>query len=374
VKNGMPAFWIGWDGEVSREPYPGTLGVDYAVDTFPVDAQGRVAYRDGVTDAGYEGPQTRYVRAFERVSVTVKSIHFDSPKHYGIKATAARDVSIVGNRFTNVQYGGLVYATGIPTTRIAVAAGFVCTLFPPYVYPGVTGSVVAEQNVVENVGTEVVDTHLGECFGLLSIASSGAVTMERNFVRNVGRLEDGTGPAFLAASGLLVIDNYSTTPLVAHNTVSNSAGFGVWDYCFFAPAPGAEIAYNRLVDCASGIVSYSEPAAGPRTGGSIHHNVISQDGTVGTGQSCILAFNVSGALIRMNRFEGDYVGPLVMLLSSTDCTLRKNRDRRSTIPPECPTYYLDASSSGNTIRAASGTALDLGTDNTIDLASDGGTP
>ena len=45
----------------------------------------------------------------------------------------------------------------------------------------------------------------------------------------------------------------------------------------------------------------------------IHQNSISQDGLLGSGQSCIVANQLRGALIRANRFEGDYTGPLVVL-------------------------------------------------------------
>ena len=370
VKNGMPAFWVGWDGEVSRTPYPGTLGADYAVDTVPTDALGRVAYRDGVTDPGYTGAQTRYVRAFELVNVTVKWIHFESPKHFGVKTTAARDVTVVGNEFTNVQFGGLIYGAGLGNgaTHIAAAAGFVATIYPPYVYPAIIGSVVAERNVVNDVGTELIDTHSGECFGIATIASSGPVIMERNDIRNVGRSADGMGPALLAASGLLVIENYATIPLITHNTVYNSAVFGIWDYCVIAPSPGAEIAHNTIVDSAIGIASYSEIKAGARPGGLIHQNLILQDGQVGVGQDAILAFTVNGATMTANDFQGDYAGPLVVLSNSTNCTLLDNRDLRPTSASGSLTYFLDASTSGNLIQAASGTAFDLGTNNLIFIA------
>ena len=72
-------------------------------------------------------------------------------------------------------------------------------------------------------------------------------------------------------------------------------------------------------------------------------------------------------MIRANRFEGDYTGPLVVLASSTNNTLLENRDLRQTLPPWPPTYVLDASSSGNLIQGATGTALDLGINNAIFL-------
>ena len=53
VKDGMPAFWIGWDGEVSRAPPSGAPGVDFGVDVFPVDVAGRVDHRDTGPEPGY---------------------------------------------------------------------------------------------------------------------------------------------------------------------------------------------------------------------------------------------------------------------------------------------------------------------------------
>jgi len=364
VKNGMPAFWIGWDGEVSRAQPPGTPGVDFGTETFPVDAEGRVNYRDTGPEPGYAGPQTRYARAYQNVSATVKTIYFDSPKHYGVKTTAGRDVFVIGNVFKNVQFGGLVHANNFfAATHIAVAAGSIGFLFAPFVLPAITGSFVAERNVIDDVGTEQINTHSGECFGHLAILTSGTVRFERNEIRNVGRKADSTGPFLAAAAGLLVSDNYSTTPIIAHNSVHNSAGYGVWDLCAGAPSPGATIEHNTVVDCVIGIVSYS--FVGPRTGGLIHQNSISQDGLMGSGQSCILANQVSAATMRANTFKGDYTGPLVLLLSSTSCTLLENRDLRSI--PGAPTYFLDALSSDNLIRAASGTAVDNGTNNRIFL-------
>ena len=104
----------------------------------------------------------------------------------------------------------------------------------------------------------------------------------------------------------------------------------------------------------------------------IHQNSISQDGLLGSGQSCIVANQLRGALIRANRFEGDYTGPLVVLSSSINCVLLENRDLRPTDLPESATYFLDVSSSGNLIMGASGTAQDTGTNNKIFLQSPGG--
>lgn len=58
-------------------------------------------------------------------------------------------------------------------------------------------------------------------------------------------------------------------------------------------------------------------------------------------------------------------------MSSSNNVLLENRDLRSTDLPEPPTYFLDVSSSGNLIRSASGTALDLGANNKIFLQGPG---
>jgi hypothetical protein len=370
VKNGMPPFWIGWDGEVSRVPPTGIYGVDFGIETFPVDASGRVNYRDTGPEAGYTGPQTRYARAFQNVSATIKMIFFDSPKHYGVKATAGRDVFVIGNTFSKVQFGGLVHLNNFAAVS-HIAGGFagLGQLYAPFVVPAITGSLIAEGNVFDDVGTETIDTHAGECFGLGAIGTGAAVRIERNEVRNVGRQADGKG-SNASATSIFLVDNYKTSPIVTHNIIYNSSGRGIWDLVIFAPTPGPAIQHNTLVDCEIGIMTYS--FVGPMAGRLIHQNSFSQDGLLGSGQSCIVANQLSESLIRANRFEGDYTWPLVMLQSSSNNVLLENRDLRSTDLPESPTYYLDGSSSGNLVMGASGTAQDTGTNNKIFLHGPGG--
>jgi hypothetical protein len=372
VKNGMPPFWIGWDGEVSREPPPGTYGVDYGIESFPVDASGRVDYRDTGPEQDYEGPQTRYARAYQTVRAAIKNIFFDSPKHYGVKATAGRDVVVLGNVFRKVEFGGLVYLNSFAgATRLAVGFGGAGLFYAPFVYPAITGKIVAERNVVDDVGTEEgLDLHLGESYGMAALFTNAAVRIERNEIRNVGRQEDGTESGAYAAS-ILLGDNYGASPVVSQNIIYNSSLIGIWDLVGVAPSPGPTIRHNTLDDCVIGIMTDSW--IGPRTGVLIHQNSISysQGGLLGSGQACIVASQSKEALIRANRFEGDYAGPLVTLSSSSDCTLLENRDLRSAMPTESPTYFLDGSSSGNLIRGGSGTAIDLGTNNEIYLQGPG---
>jgi hypothetical protein len=369
VKNGMPAFWIGWDGEVSRVPPPGTEGVDYGKETFPVDELGRVNYRDTGREPDYTGSQTRYARAFQDVSATIKTIFFESPKHYGVKATAGRDVFVNGNTFSKVQYGGLVHLNNFAgATRVAGGFAGIGMLYAPFLAPVISGSIVAERNVVDDVGTEIINTHSGECLGLGAIGTIASVRFERNEVRNVGRQASGAGPV-TAANSIFLVDNYKVAPIVAHNFVYNSSGMGIHDLVLLAPTPGPRIEHNTLVDCEIGIFIYS--FVGPMEGRFIHQNLFSQDGLLGSGQSCITAIVLSASLVRSNMFEGDYSGPLVVLLSSGNNILLENRDLRSAIPQVSPTYYLDASSLGNLVVSASGTALDLGADNRIFLQSPG---
>jgi len=372
VKNGMPAFWIGWDGEVSREMPSGTLGVDVGQETFPVDAEGRVNYRDTGSEPGYTGPQTRYARAFQNVSSTIETIFFDSPKHGGIKAAAGRDIFIIGNTFSKVQFGGLVHLNNFAgATHIAAAFGGVGMFYAPFLYPTITGNIVAERNIVDDVGTEVINTHWGECFGIVSLfTNAAAVRIEGNEIRNVGRQADGTGSGAFAAS-ILMADNYKASPLVANNIIYNSSLIGIYDLVGITlPAPGPTIKHNKLVNCMIGIMTESWGA--PMNARLIHQNLISQDGLLGSGQSCIVASWLNASLIRANTFKGDYTEPLVALLASSNNVLLENRDLRSTDLPESPTYFLDGSSSGNLIMGTSGTAQDLGTDNKIFLHSPGG--
>ena len=372
VKNGMPAFWIGWDGEVSREPPSGTPGVDFGLEIFPADVNGKIDYRDTGPEPGYQGPQMRYARAFQNVSATIKTIFFDSPKHYGVKATAGRGVFVIGNTFSKVQYGGLVHLNHYANaTHIAVGFGGVSMFYAPFVFPAFTGSIVAERNVIDEVGTEPIVTHLGECYGLITLGTNAAVGFERNEIRNVGRKANGTGPADTWAAGsILLVDNFKASPLVAHNMVYNSSGNGISLLTALAPSPGPTIVHNTLVDCEIGIMTQSW--LGPSAGVLLHQNSISQDGLLGSGQSCIVVSQLSGALVRANRFEGDYTGPLVVLSGSVNNTLLENRDLRSTDLPESATYFLDGSSSGNLIMGASGTAWDTGTNNKIFIQGSGG--
>ena len=365
IKNGMPAFWVGWDGETSRTAYTGTEGIDFGKETFPVDALGRVSYRDGVQDPGYAGPTFRYARAFPNVSATIANILFDSPRHYGVKATAGRDVLVSGNTFKNVKFGGLVHLNNFAdATHIAAAFLGVASLYAPFVGPAITGSIVAERNVVDDVGSEPIATHAGESVGLGAIASLAEVRIERNEVRNIARRADGTFAEALATS-IVLSENYAAAPVVSGNVIYNSKNNGIWDLAVFAPSPGPTIEHNTLVNCATGIQITS--LIGPRPGLLIHQNTISQDGQMGSGQSCIVAYQLTTSMIRANRWEGDYSDPLVVLSGSTANTLLENRDLRLTLPSWPPSYFLDTSSSGNLIRGAAGTFLDLGSNNRIFL-------
>lgn len=368
VKNGMPPFWVGWDGNVSRTQPDGVAFVDYGVETFPQDGEGRVEYRDNYADPGYAGPQTRYALPSPNVSATIKNIYFDSPKHYGVKATSGQNIAVIGNLFRNVQFGGLVHGNGqFGATRIALAAGGGGLLYVPFVYPAITGKFDLEDNVVDDVGTESnVDTHYGEGFGLAAFATNATVTMRHNEIRNVGRKPDGTFSNVILTGGLLLIDNYGGAPLVTRNIVRNSLVYGLWDLVAIAPTPGPIIVGNTFVDCGvSGI--QTESAIGLREGVQIDGNLIFQDGKQGSGMGAITGNLLSGALMRGNTFAGNHSGPLVGLYYATKCRLVLNTDLRRTIPSWAPTYFLDGGSSDNLIFGISGTADDRGTNNKIIL-------
>jgi hypothetical protein len=361
VRNGMPAFWMGWDGEALRTP---PAGVDYGIENFPQDEQGRVNYRDTGPEPGYIMGQTRYARAYQNVSAAIQFIRFESPKHYGVKATAGRDIFVTGNSFNNVQFGGLVHGNFFGATHIAAAFGGVGLLYAPFIAPAFTGSVVAERNFIDAVGTETINTHGGECLGLGAIGTNAQVRFERNDIRNIGRQPDGMASGALAG-GIEIIDNYAASPVVSRNLVVNSSGFGIWNFALFAPTPGAKIVHNTIIDADTGILENG--FVGRRPGGLIHQNRISQSGTMVAGQSAIIASQLDASVIRANKFEGTYAGPLVVLSDSTNCELLENQDLRTTAAPESPTYFLDGLASDNLIRAASGTAVDLGTNNLIFL-------
>ena len=339
--------------------------MDYGTESFPQDAAGLVDYRDTGPEPGYAGPQIRYALAFQNVSATVKNIYFDSPKHYGVKATAGQDIAVIGNVFRNVQFGGLVHGNGLfSATHVAVAAVGGGLAYAPFVYPAITGSIDLEDNLVDDVGTESINTHWGECYGLGALATNATVTMKGNDIRNIGRKRDGTISDVILAGGLLLIDNYGGAPLVERNMVRNSLVYGLWDLVAVAPTPGPRIVGNTFIDCSVSAIQ-TESVIGPREGVTIDGNLVYEDGLYGSGQASITGNSLSGALMKWNRFAGSYAGPLVLLNSASKCKLLMNVDLRHSIPSSAPTYFLDTLSSGNLIVGTSGTAVDKGTNNTI---------
>ena len=64
---------------------------------------------------------------------------------------------------------------------------------------------------------------------------------------------------------------------------------------------------------------------------------------LGSGESGIVAYRLGASLIRANRFDGDYTGPLVVLSGPVNNTLLENRDLRSTdLPEPRPTSWIAA--------------------------------
>ena len=58
----------------------------------------------------------------------------------------------------------------------------------------------------------------------------------------------------------------------------------------------------------------------------------------------------------------------VALQGATNCTVVANKDKRKTVSLASPTYFLDAFSSDNLVKAATGSVVDIGTNNTILIA------
>ena len=372
VKNGMPPFWVGWDGEVFRTAPVGTD--DVGTETFPQDTDGRVAYRDGAVDEGYLGPQTRFARGYPNVSATIKHICFDSPGHYGVKATAGRDVVVIGNIFRNVQFGGLVNLSGFygpgtsaGATKLAVAAGGVSLFYPPFLAPAISGELRIEQNLADDVGTQGTPTHFGETFGFLALMTSARVNIQANRVRNVGRQTDGSFADVILAGGILVGDNYAAAPLIAGNVIENSLLYGIWDAAFVSPAPAARIERNSVTD--SGFIGIAvESYIGPREGGLVYGNFLAQDARQWPGVSLIGALALDGCTIGSNTLAGDVPLVGVALQGATGCAVVANKDKRETVSLASPTYFLDQWSSGNLVKAATGTVVDYGTNNTVLIA------
>jgi hypothetical protein len=284
-----------------------------------------------------------------------------------VKATAGQNVAVIGNVFRNVQFGGLVHGNGIFTaSHIAVAAVGGGLAYAPFVYPAITGNIDLDDNVVDDVGTESINTHWGECYGLGSLATNATVTMKGNNIQNIGRKHDGTISDVILAGGLLLIDNYGGAPLVTRNVVRNSLVYGLWDFVAIAPTPGPRIVGNTFIDSGVSAIQ-TESEIGPREGVTIDGNLLFEDGLYGSGQASITGNSLSGALMRWNWFAGSYAAPLVLLNNASSCKLLMNFDLRHSIPDEAPTYFLDILSSGNLIVGTSGTAVDNGTNNTIIL-------
>jgi hypothetical protein len=365
VKNGMPPFWIGWDGYIYRTQPPGVEGVDFGTELFQVDQSGLINYRDTGPEAGYLGPQVRYASAYQSVSATIKHIYFESPWHYGVKATAGRDVILIGNVFHKVQFS-LVNANGVAVTNIAAGFIGVSLFYAPFVFPAITGTMDIEQNVVDDSGTNPnLNTRNGECFGFGAFATLATVTFKQNLIRNIGRQANGATSNTIYCAGIWFGDNYAASPLVAQNVIYNTSAFGIWHLAAFPPYPAPRIEKNTVVDSAWSGIQTDIVDVGVLDDVSIAGNVIFQDGKQGKGLSGITANNLNACAISGNSFVGGFAAPLVTFANTTNCKALMNWDWRRPIPPDAPTYFLDSSTSGNLIKGLSGTAVDNGTNNTI---------
>ena len=358
IRHGMPPFWIGWDGNVSRARPPGTANLDYGIESLPQDSVGRVSYRDTGPETGYQGPQTRYAVGFPQVNATIQHIRFESPRQYGIKATCGRNVAVLENIFQDVRWGGLVHLNNFAAaSHFAVGFGAVGGFYAPFITPSVTGSVIFQGNRVEDVGTEIINTHGGECFGLGGLLTNAALTITGNDVRNVGRKPDGTGPGAFAAS-ILLIDNRGGAPFVGNNTIQNSSAIGIWDLTAVSSSPSPLIVDNKIEDCPTGIEAGSWGP--PKFGVVIRSNRISQGAAFKSGKACIKQSSASSYCIDLNVFRGAFDEGVRLVNCSNGLVLWNNAAALAT-PAGGATYYLGEASCGNTIRAQSGIVVSAGT-------------
>lgn len=348
IRRGMPPFWIGWDGEVSRTLPAGTANVDFGIESLPVDAAGRVNYRDTGPEPGYEGPQTRYAAAHPLVSAKIQHLVFAGPLHYAIKATAGRDIAVLDNVIRDVGWGGLVHLNGFAAAT-HIAGGFIALgqFYAPFLSPSVTGSVVAAGNRIEGVGLEVVDTHGGECFGLGALLTNAAPSFTGNTIGDVGRGGDGAGPVTAMAAGIMAIDNQGGAPLVAGNTVRNAAGVGIWDVTALTATPAVVIVGNTVANCPVGIESGSWGP--PKSGTLVRSNRIGQDGPLGGGKACILQKNVDTCFIGLNDLSGAFTAG-IRLENCHDGFVVGNVAAALVVPSGTPVCVEAEGSSGNQIR------------------------
>lgn len=346
IRNGMPAFYIGWDGNVSRCQPPGTLNQDYGIEYLPVDSLGRVWYRDTGPEPGFLEFQIRYTRAFQGVSATIANIYFDSPRHFGIKATAGKNVAILHNTFRYVQWGGLVHLNSFAgATHIAAACLGIGLFYPPFIFPAVTGNLIIEGNLIDDVGTEPIITHLDECFGAGGLLTAASLAVIRNDIRNIGRKADGTGSDAYTAS-ILTIDNYGGAPVISENRINNCSGIGIWDLTAMNPSPAPLILDNSIANCVVGIDTGSWGPA--KSGVIIRFNQISQDGSFGPGQFCINQYGSQDFFIGQNKLSGQFDCGVVLANCGNDVIVENNVSGLIS-SGSYPTYYLDELSCGNTI-------------------------
>jgi hypothetical protein len=216
---------------------------------------------------------------------------------------------------------------------------------------------IIEGNRLENVGTEIIDTHAGECFGVGGVLTGAMLTITGNELRNTGRNRDGTGPGAFAAS-ILLIDNGGGAPFVGGNAIDNSASVGIWDVTAVAPAPAVRIIGNTIDNCPTGIDTGSWGA--PKSGAIIRSNRIRQDGSFGSGEACIRQSNAHSCYIGLNEFSGAFAEGVRLQAGRYDLILWNDARTLST-PVEGATYFLDEESCGNSIRAHSGTVVTGGT-------------
>lgn len=275
IRNGMPPFWIGWDGNVTRDPPSGIPGVDYGIEYLPQDINGVVDYRDAPAPPEYAGDQTRYAVALPFVSATIQLLRFEYPWHYAMKATRGHDIAYLNNEIRNVQWALVNPNDYVDATEIAGGMCAFGMFYAPFINPGVIDNVVMQNNRVENSGTEIIDTHAGECFGFIAGLSTARLTITDNEARNIGRDPSGAGPS-ATACGIAFFDLTGGAPLIENNAITNAGDIGIWDLAYRRFSPAALIAGNSIATCPAGITAQTQ---GPATSFNIRSNRISNCST-----------------------------------------------------------------------------------------------
>ena len=276
IIGGCPAFWGGWDGNIT-----GIQNFEPAFNPSLLST-GAPQQWDGVSVGLDFTPNVygfRWCRAYPNVSATITNIHFDQPKYGAIIFGAGKNVTIEGNIVSNVslalkdawylrgnfapgltadgppQYRGL----GVSVTA-ALAAPFInlqkyiiaSRTYPPgdpqifYALLSAlspTGNVTISDNNIENIGYgEYNSSWWGETDGIVSLFTKAtSYTISGNTITNVMPFE---------SLGVLVSDNYGGLVTIENNVISEIGYYGIKDQAILLPR-SMNILNNQISNCGS---------------------------------------------------------------------------------------------------------------------------